>query len=219
MNSVQDKSERRSERAATAARHQVLRDRLLDVMEASIAAAGLAGVRARTLAEAAGCSVGAIYGVFADLDMLVLAVNVRTLDALDTVMDAATGAAGLDAGLGSDPADHMVRLAEAYLDYAAANRPRWGALFQHRMAEGRPVPAWYAERRAAVFRHIEAPLSALHPGLPAERCAMLARTVFAAVHGMVDLGLDAKVAAMTPAVLRKQVRTVVSAMADGLRSI
>lgn len=218
MNNVQDKSERSSKRESTSARHQDLHDRLLGIAEAAIAKEGLAGLRARALAEAAGCSVGAIYGVFADLDMLVLAVNVRTLDALDAVMGATTGRAGPGAGADGGPAHHLVRLAEAYLDYAAANRPRWEALFQHRMAEGRPIPPWYAERLAAVFRHVEAPLSALHPGLPAETSAMLARTVFAAVHGMVGLGLDEKVATMTLTTLREQVRTVVNAIASGLRA-
>ena len=208
MNSVQDKSERRSEKQDRAIRHQELHDRLVDAAESAIAAGGLASLRARGLAEA----VGAIYGVFADLDMLVLAVNARTLDAIDAVMQASgqehPGAAG--------PADQMVRLALAYLDYAAANRPRWGALFQHRMAGGHPVPDWYADRQRAVFTHVEAPLAALWPGLPAVEGVLLARTVFAAVHGMVELGLDEKVAAVTAAALREQVRIVVAAMAAGL---
>ena len=195
-----------------AIRHQELHDRLVDAAESAIAAGGLASLRARGLAEAVGCSVGAIYGVFADLDMLVLAVNARTLDAIDAVMQASgqerPGAAG--------PADQMVRLALAYLDYAAANRPRWGALFQHRMAGGHPVPDWYADRQRAVFTHVEAPLAALWPGLPAVEGVLLARTVFAAVHGMVELGLDEKVAAVTAAALREQVRIVVAAMAAGL---
>lgn len=217
MNIVQDKSERSSKKVSTSARRQDLHDRLLGIAEAAIAKEGLAGLRARSLAEAAGCAVGAIYGVFADLDMLVLAVNVRTLDALDAVLGATTGQAGPGAGADGGPAHHLARLAEAYLDYAVANRPRWEALFQHRMAEGRSIPAWYAERLAAVFRHVEAPLSALHPGLPAETCAMLARTVFAAVHGMVGLGLDGKVAVMTLTMLHEQIRTVVGAIASGLR--
>ena len=217
MNVVQDKCERGSKRGSTAARHQDLHDRLLGTAEAAITAEGLAGVRARALAEAAGCSVGAIYGVFADLDMLVLAVNVRTLDALDTVMCRATDTAGPGGAADAGPAGHLARLAEAYLDYAAANRPRWDALFQHRMAEGHPIPSWYAERLATVFRHVEAPLSALRPGLSAEACAMLARTVFAAVHGMVELGLDEKVAATSLPVLREQVQMVVGAIASGMQ--
>jgi len=47
---------------------------------------------------------------------------------------------------------------------------------------------------------------------------MLARIVFAAVHGMVGLGLDGKVATMTLTTLREQVRMVVGAIASGLRA-
>ena len=176
-----------------------------------VVASGLA-LRARSLADATGCSVGAIYGVFPDLDALILAVNGRTLDAIDAAMARADQGAGGRAA----PAERLVRLAEAYLDYAAANQPRWTALVQHRMADGRAVPAAYAARQDAAFSHIEQPLAALLPGLPEGQRRRLARTLFSAVHGMVALGLDEKVAAMPAGALRTQLRTVVAAMARGL---
>jgi AcrR family transcriptional regulator len=208
MNTVQDKSEPRSQRNATAIRHQDLNDRLLAAAEQVIAADGLPSLRARALAETVGCSVGAIYGVFPDLDALVLVVNGRTLEAIDAAMR--------DTGSGSGPAEHLVRLAEAYLGYAAAHRQRWSALFHHRMPEGRTVTPWYAARQAAAFAHIEAPLAVLQPGLPDTERALLARTLFSAVHGMVELGLDEKVVAVPLPVLRAQVRLVVQAIAGGL---
>lgn len=176
--------------------------------EQAIAADGLANLRARALAEAAGCSVGAIYGVFPDLDALILAVNGRTLEAIDAVMQ--------QTGPGSDAADHLVRLAEAYLGYAATHRQRWSALFRHRMPEGRTAAPWYGERQEAAFAHIESPLAALQPGLSGAERALLARTLFSAVHGMVELGLDEKVIAVPLPVLRAQVRLVVQAIANGL---
>ncbi len=208
MNTVQDQDERRSEKTSTTRRRRELHDRLVLAAEAEIADAGLANLRARSLAETVGCSVGAIYGVFPDLDALILAVNGRTLDAIDRAMQAA--------GHGRSPADHLARLADAYLDYAAANRHRWNALFQHQMPEGRPITAWYAERQVAAFSNIEAPLAALRPGLSAKKRALLARTLFSAVHGMVELGLTEKVMAMPLPVLREQVRLIVRAIANGL---
>ena len=195
-------------RDGTALRHQELHDRLLAAAEAAIASGGLASLKARTVAEAVGCSVGAIYGVFADLDALILAVNSRTLDAIAACLTQVSSHGG--------PAEHLVRLAEAYLAYAAANGPRWRALFQHRMPEGRPVTPGYAERQLAAFSFIEAPLAVLRPSLPEARRTVLARTLFSAVHGMVDLGLDEKVASLKPAELRAQIRLVVSAIATGL---
>ena len=189
-------------------RHQDLHDRLVAAAEAAIGHVGLANLRARNLAETAGCSVGAIYGVFPDLDALVLAVNGRTLDAIDAAMR--------DAGSRGGPVHRLVRLADAYLEYAAAHRLLWNALFQHRMPHGRPITPEYADRQIAAFSHIEAPLGVLRPGLPDKQRALLARTLFAAVHGMVELGLDEKVAAMPLPVLRAQIRTVVEAIARGL---
>lgn len=208
MNNVQHKTEQRSERDTTVRRRQELHDRLLAAAEAEIADAGLANLRARSLAEAVGCSVGAIYGVFPDLDALILAVNGRTLDAIDATMRAA--------GPGRGPADYLARLADAYLGYAVGHRHRWSALFQHQMPEGRPIAPWYAERQVAAFSHVEAPLAALRPGMTAKKRALLARTLFAAVHGMVELGLTEKVIAMPLPVLREQVRVIVQAIAKGL---
>ena len=196
------------QRASTRLRHQALHDRLLDAATEAIVAAGLAALRARSLAEAVGCSVGAIYGVFPDLDALVLAVNGRTLDAIGAALGAA--------GAGRNAAEHLDRLALAYLGYAAAHQNRWRALFEHRMPEGRAVPDWYAERQAGLFAHVEAPLALLRPGLDAQAHMLLARTVFAAVHGMIDLGLSEKVAKMPRTALRQQVRTVVGALGAGL---
>ena len=57
----------------TQARREDLRLKLLDLAEATIKQHGLSSLRARDLATAAECSVGAIYNVFNDLDGLVAA--------------------------------------------------------------------------------------------------------------------------------------------------
>ncbi len=207
MNAVQDKYEHGSRKNLTAIRHQDLHDRLLEAADQVIAVDGLPSLRARTLAETVGCSVGAIYGVFADLDALILAVNGRTLDAI--------GEALRQAG-GDTPHQRLVQLAHAYLDYAVANRPRWMALFKHRLPPGQPITPSYAARQMAAFAQIEGPLAVLCPALADEDRALLARTLFSAVHGMVELGLDEKVVALKLPVLREQVRIVVEAIAAGL---
>ena len=209
LNSVQGKSEQRSREARTQARHQDLQARLLAAAEAMIVADGLPALRARGLAAAVGCSVGAIYGVFPDLDALILLVNGRTLDSI--------AAAVLAVPQHAHPAAHLVGLANAYLDYAAAHRLRWEALFQHRMTDGRSIPEDYAAKQAAVFRFIEQPLVQLSPNLSDEQRALAARTLFSAVHGVVQLGLDGKVVALPLPVLREQMRWIIEAVAEGLQ--
>ena len=211
VDTIGDRNEPRLHRAATVLRHQKLHDRLVAEADAAIARTGLANLRARDLAEAAGCSVGAIYSVFPDLDALILAVNARTLKAIDAAMRGVPPAA--------DPVEHLVRLAEAYLDFAVAHRPRWTALFAHTLADDRPVPEWFAEQRQVAFSHIEGPLRILAPDMEADGRALLARSMFSAVHGVVTLGLDEKVAAMPMPVLRAQLRMVVAALGRGFSQV
>ena len=194
-------------RPATASRHERLQVALVDAAERIIASDGLGALRARVLAESVGCSVGAIYGIFPDLDGIVLAVNARTLDQIDQALSRLAI---------PQPLGHLVCLATAYLDYAAGHRPRWDALFLHVMGAGRSAPAWYGQQQQAAFSHVEEPLGRLCPSLKPPDRALLARSLFAAVHGMVVLGLDEKVAAMPLPVLHAQVATVVTALARGL---
>ncbi len=200
MNDVQDKSATRSHKS-TAGRHEALQERLLTLAERTIAGYGLPALRARTLAEEAKCSVGAIYGVFADLDTLILAVNARTLEQLTDTME---------------QAPDLQAMAAAYLDYAATHYHRWRALFQHSMPDGRAITTEYGAKQAVAFSRIEAPLAALCPALPAADRALLARTLFSAVHGVVILGLDEKVAEMPLPVLHAQLRLLVDAVTRGL---
>jgi AcrR family transcriptional regulator len=202
--------------ARTADRRQALRDALVTAAERTIAAEGLTGLRARDLAAAAGCAVGAIYNVVADLDELVLLVNARTFAALERRL---LKAAPADAPPPAGPADAMerlVRLSLAYMDFAAANRARWRALFEHRLPAGRDIPAWYAEEQQRLFAYVVGPLRVLQPDASPERLALLARTVVSAVHGIVTLGLEEKLYTLPRAALREQVTFVVSAIGRGL---
>ncbi len=193
---------------AGAERRAQLRDRLIDIAQETIAARGLAGLKARDLAAAAGCALGAIYTAFDGLDELILRVNARTLARLETALDAALGDAEAEQALDA--------LARAYLNFARAEEPSWRALFEHRLPQGAPVPEWYAEARNRLFGRLDAPLAQLLPGKNATARAGLARTLFSAVHGVVALGLEEKIADTPPAVLDAQLETLVHLLAAGL---
>jgi AcrR family transcriptional regulator len=200
---------------STAERRQNLKDALIVAAERTIAASGLAGLKARDLAATVGCAVGAIYNAVDDLDDLVLAVNSRTLTALEQTLAAATsGTAARDPEQASGL---MVRLAIAYLDFAAAHTLRWRALFDHYLSERRPVPQWYRAEQGRLFGYVEQPLAQLRPGLAPRESALLARSLFSAVHGIVTLGLEEKLGVVPLDALREQTTVVVTAMARGLR--
>ena len=196
-----------------AARRRKLKDALVDAAERTIDAEGLRGLKARELAYKVGCAVGAIYNVVTDLDDLIFAVNARTLEQLERTLTVA-GSRGADPQ--ADAIKTLVHLALAYANYAAGHAPRWRALFDHRLAEGRAVPTWYTANLSRLFVYIEEPLRQLAPALPAERRALLARSLFSAVHGIVTVGLEEKLQSLPLPVLREQLTVMVEAMGKGL---
>lgn len=199
---------------ATVDRRDRLRDALVAAAEDTISKGGLPELRARTLAEKAGCAVGAIYNAVADLDELVLLANLRTLAALERELTAA-GADGDGLPTQASAVAQLVRLAHAYLAFAAAHAPRWRALFEHQMP-GRDIPNWYRDAQYHLFRHVEEPLRVLQPRATPKRRALLARSLFSAVHGLVRLGLEEKLQAIPVTVLREQISFIVTAIGRGM---
>ena len=119
-------------------RHTALREQLIDAAERTIAEKGLAALKARDLAQEVGCAVGTIYNVFEHLDELVLCVGLRTLAMLEAALGAVPPLGGHHST--EKAADDLVRLALAYLEFAAKHTVRWRALFEHRMSEARSLP-------------------------------------------------------------------------------
>jgi AcrR family transcriptional regulator len=192
------------------ARRRKLKDALVSAAERTIAAEGLRGLKARELAYKVGCAVGAIYNVVTDLDDLIFAVNALTLEQLEKTL---TNAGQPQ----SDPVRVLTHLGLAYTDYAATHTRRWRALFDHRLPEGREIPTWYMANLHRLFVYIEEPLGRLAPDLGAERRALLARSLFSAVHGIVLIGLEEKLQSVPLPVLREQVTVMIEALARGLK--
>lgn len=196
-------------------RRRKLKDALIAAAERTIEREGLRGLKARELAYKVGCAVGAIYNVVTDLDDLIFAVNARTLAALEKKLIEAGGTASEKPGV-EGALDRLVRLALAYLDFAAGNMPRWRALFDHRPLDGRAIPDGYMADQLRLFSYVEAPLDVLQPGIAPQRRALVARSLFSAVHGIVVLGLEEKLQLIPLPVLREQVTLLVTAMGKGL---
>ena len=67
-----------------------------------------------------------------------------------------------------------------------------------------------------MFRYVEEPLAVLQPDATPERRALLTRSLFSAVHGIVSLGLEEKLQLIPLPMLREQVTLMVEAMGRGL---
>jgi AcrR family transcriptional regulator len=187
------------------------REELILAAERAIARRGLAGLKSRELAAEIGVANGAVFNLVADMDELILRVGSRTLGRLDSALTAA------ESGGAPSPAETLVRIAVAYCDFAAGNLELWRALFEHRMAPEKPVPEWAIEEQMNLFRHIYHPLAKLFPERSADELGITARSLFAAVHGMVSLGLEQKLIAVPVAVLRDEIATIVKATIRGLK--
>ena len=197
--------------ASSAGRREALRQALIEAAERRIGADGLAALRARSLAADVGCALGAIYLAFPDLGALASAVRERTLARLEA--GAAEAASPPEAGASARPAAlaALQALAALYLRFARDNRNLWRALFDHRANEG----AEDGGALASIFASIELQLRVLAPETSDERRRLYAHALFAAVHGVVALGLDEERWGLSGEELAWQVEAIVAAAATG----
>ncbi len=193
-----------------------LRKRLLQAAERTVAQDGLDALRARALATEVKCSVGQIYNIFPDLDALILAVNAQTLSELGEKVTSAMTTP--NPATPDEAFQNLTNQARAYLEFARDNRNRWQAVFQHRLTESRELPDWYRELKEELFSHVATPLQRLLPDMPAEKRQVLGRTIFSAVHGVVSLGVEERLAEQSFEQLSDQLDIVVGAMVRGLQS-
>ena len=172
----------------TEKRRAELRERLIDIAEAQVRKEGGASLRARALAEKAGCAVGAIYNVFTDMPGLQLAVNGRTFARLGARVTADV-AKRADAA----PVDRLIIMAKSYLAFAAEDPNLWRALFEVEMTSDSEVPDWYMKDLGQLFAIIAGPLGELDPDASPEEIDLRTRALFSSVHGIVLLGLERRI--------------------------
>jgi len=152
--------------------HEDIREKTLAAAMATVDAEGYTALNARSLATAAGCSVGTLYNVFGDLDGVVYALNLQTARALHRALSA-----GVE-GVAETPRDRLTALANAYLDFAQTHPKRWEALFRFR-AKG-PIDGAVGRQGDALFALLRDSTGGAVPD-----DALLA--LWAAVHGVVEL--------------------------------
>lgn len=193
------------------ARREDLRARLIAAAKARMQASGLSGLRARDITSDAGCALGALYTAFADIDALVLEVNAQTLRQLDAEMSEATANLTVSGAA-------MQALAATYLAFARAHPHLWNALFQFQPQEGKPLPGWYAEDQARLLAQIVKPLARLQPELDQEALIIRARTLFAAVHGIISISLEERFVGVPVSTLDQELQRFVGQLLAGLEA-
>lgn len=200
MNNVQEESLRDQKKFRR-------RLQILEIARGIIATKGLRSLKVRDVAEAAGCSVGSVYNEFGDFDGVILTVNRETVQALTVRLG------GVPA---EDPVRQLYGLAETYLDFFATHANLLRSLFEHRMEDDRPYPDDILQMVMDAFALMHAPLVRLLPDADDVKIALLSRTLFSAVHGIISLGLEERMVAVPPQMLRQQVEQFVDTHLAGL---
>lgn len=199
-------------RTKNEAKHEDLRNRLIDAAETHIAAQGIRGLKARDVTADAGCSLGALYNVVEDLDRLVILVNSRTLARLGDTLRAAVPD-------GATPTDTLQALARAYVDFASNNMRLWSAIFFHRLPDGIEIPDWHKKEHAVLIEQIITPLSKIRPDLAPDALKLRAQTMFASVHGVVQLSFHGRHVGTPGEFLVSEVDALVEALTRGTHMV
>lgn len=186
-----------------------LRQRLVAATLELIDAAGLPALKARDITAKAGCALGGLYTAFVDLDALIIAANSQTLRAIDAALGEATAGE-------TDPPTLLRKLAAAYLGFARDHMRRWRALFLHAIPEGHAVPDWHVADQARLLDHIVAPLRKIAPAMSENQRRIRARTLFAAVHGIVSISLEERFVGIPNATLAEELDRFVGLLLAGL---
>jgi AcrR family transcriptional regulator len=200
MNNVQEESARDQKKSRR-------RLQVLEIARAIIATKGLRSLKVRDVADAAGCSVGSVYNEFGDFDGVILTVNRETVRALTARLR------GVPA---EDPVRQLYGLAETYLDFFAEHANLLRSLFEHRMEDDRPYPDDILQMVMDAFALMHPPLVRLLPDADDVKIALLSRTLFSAVHGIISLGLEDRMVAVPRQMLRQQVEQFLDAHLAGL---
>jgi len=193
---------------AIAKRRQAQLEALIDAAEARLIAEGVTGLRARDLASDIGVALGGLYNIVEDMDMLMLRVAQRTMGRLDAALAEGAGTAA-----GEDKAAavaQLVGIAHAYYDFARHNLRLWRALFEMRL-KNPDLPEWNRQAQLGLFRHMDDPIARLRPDTDEAARTLTARTLFAAVHGVVVIGLEERLIAVPSAEMKAQIAWLVRA--------
>jgi len=180
---------------------------MLDTARRIISDKGLIFLKVRDVADAAGCSIGSVYNEFGDFDGLILTINQETIQRLTEELRAVTNV---------DAHAQLQGLAAGYLEFATHNANLLRSLFEHRMEQDRPFPQGILNMVMDTFALMYPPLFRLMPNRDPAEIALIARTMFSAVHGIISLGLEERMIAVPPEKLRQQLAQFLDAQLAGL---
>ena len=158
-----------------------LKELAISAGQAIIREEGFSNFSARKVARNIGYTIGTIYNIFESHDDFILHINRVTLDDIGQFIASKTNKTGIDG---------IKQMADAYIEFARTDYNRWSALFEHIMPKDTPLPDWYDAEIKKIFFAVEGIFSTVIKDK--EKSQMAARTIWAGIHGICQLGLTGK---------------------------
>ena len=160
-------------------------DMAITAAELLIVREGMAGLSMRKVAQAIGYTVGNLYLLFANQDVLLAAVNERTGDAVY---------AALRDGVDSEPdaARKPHALAAAYIAFGQRHPHRWRLLFEHSLPAEATRPQAVELRIGRLYELVESTLVQAVATLPEGERRLAATVLWSSVHGLCVLAVTRK---------------------------
>ncbi len=191
-------------------------ERVLAIAEVLLNEGGMDNLKARTIAEQAGISVGSVYNLFSDLDGVHRAVNMRLLDRLG----AAGAAAMVDLGKRGITDVRQRRAdtgARAHVRFVEAHPGSWPALLAfNRRRPTLAEPDAYESRLDQLFEIIAQVLAGGDFDLDDDTRRIAARTLWSSVHGIVTSGYAARSVRRQADEIDQQIELLVAVFIRGL---
>ena len=192
-------------------KRKALRCGLLEAAKDIVKKEGARALNARSITSKAGCALGSLYTAYADLDDLIIHMNSETLSRLgDELSSEIEGE--------TDPEETLRKLAVGYVEFARNNFPLWNTLFDYAALSTNDVPEWHEKEQSLLVDFIKRPVMELSPGISEEEVETRARTLFAAVHGIVAFSLQNRFIGLIESELEPEVLRFVDQMLAGLES-
>ena len=153
-----------------------IKEMVLEAAEDIVREHGYSALKVRKIAADIGYTVGSIYMVFANMNDLNMHIKARTWQKMTLYLDSCI--------------EQPVSLASVndfainYLDFSVSNEGLWRMLFEHQLALGAAVPAWYLHDRYSVIELFYQLLKQLNMRQSDEQIRQAAETLIQGMQGI-----------------------------------
>ncbi len=135
-----------------------IQKRLLNIGRQLVQEKGTDALTVRKLSEASGCSVGAIYNQFNNMDKFIMYQNYMTLKTLSKNL--------AQVERSDDPYADMNNMVQIFVEYVLKNKNLWYLLYRfHLHGEKQEFAFFYLRQVVKILRQISAPISEIVPDM------------------------------------------------------